>query len=336
LVESRSSTGAGGHRDQLTRGGVVSGLFTEEGSRQAVQWGNIGLQIQGAPESGGNVGGWGQSDANGRFQVTGLASGTYLLTATTPQGMQVEDEVRVVTGQTTDVNLAARRFGAVVVKVVDASGQAVVGATVMLVSSRGNQLNPNWDLLRREGKVDFSKPDVWQALMTTDEAGVNRRWHVRAATVKVVARGKPSRRRRRRRRARRPSSTWAATRRRRSRSVAGSGGGGDGGWGCRPGRPREIRRPFGLRCAPWAQPPAHVRECPRAVLHGRGTLFLRSRRWPAGERSRPRSGAPLRRTGRDVRPTRAGAILLGRRNACCAARRRVGADRQAKGRTAGR
>ncbi len=185
--------GSGPIEIRLTRGGVVSGLFTEEGSRQAVQWGNIGLQIQGAPESGGNVGGWGQSDANGRFQVTGLASGTYLLTATTPQGMQVEDEIRVVTGQTTDVNLAARRFGAVVVKVVDASGQAVVGATVMLVSSRGNQLNPNWDLLRREGKVDFSKPDVWQALMTTDEAGVNRRWHVPPGRyeVKVVARGKP-------------------------------------------------------------------------------------------------------------------------------------------------
>ncbi len=185
--------GSGPVEIRLTRGGLVTGLFTEEGTRQAVQWGNIGLQIQGLPESGGNIGGWGQSDANGRFQVAGLASGTYLLTATTPQGMQVEEEVRVVAGQTTDLNLAARRFGSLVVKVVDASAQPVAGASVMLVTSRGNQLNPNWDLLRKEGKVDFSKPDVWQALMTTDDAGVNRRWHVPPGRieVKVVPRAKP-------------------------------------------------------------------------------------------------------------------------------------------------
>ncbi len=185
--------GSGPIEIRLTRGGTVAGLFTEEGTRQAVQWGSIGLQIQGTPESGGNAGGWGQSDANGRFQISGLASGTYLLTATTPTGMQVEEEVRVVTGQTTELNLAARRFGSVVIRVVDASGQAVVGANVMLVSARGNQVNPNWDLLRKEGKVDFGKPDVWQALMTTDEGGVNRRWHVPPGRyeVKVIARGKP-------------------------------------------------------------------------------------------------------------------------------------------------
>ncbi len=185
--------GSGPVEIRLTRGGTVSGLFTEEGSRQSVQWGNIGLQIQGTPDSGGNTSGWGQSDANGRFQITGLATGTYLLTATTPQGMQVEDEVRVVAGQTADLNLAARRFGSVVVKVLDPAGAPVAGASVLLVTSRGNHLNPNWDLLRKEGRVDFTKPDVWQSLSTTDETGVNRRWHVPPGRieVKVVARGKP-------------------------------------------------------------------------------------------------------------------------------------------------
>ena len=179
---------------RLTRGASISGVLTEDGGATPVVGGQVTLRIQGAPATGGLSRGSSTSDARGRFAVAGLAGGTYSLTATTPSGLLLEEEVRLDAGQAATRDVAVPRLGSVLVTVVDPAGVPAPGVTVGVQTASGRWIQPNWDLLRKQNLVDFSRPDAWQRIQATDAEGKNLRRHVPPGRLQVTARhpsGKP-------------------------------------------------------------------------------------------------------------------------------------------------
>jgi protocatechuate 3,4-dioxygenase beta subunit len=177
--------GAGPVEQRLVRGATVMGTVSEQGTVEPVSGASVSLRIKGQPETGGATNGWSQTDAKGRWSATGLAGGTYVLQAQCPSGFSVEEEIRLVAGDTLQRDLVALRLGSITVHAVDGEGKPVEGAAVTLTSESGTVVQPNWDLIRRQNLADFNKPDVWQKLQQTDVAGVLQRWHVPPGRVRV-------------------------------------------------------------------------------------------------------------------------------------------------------
>lgn len=177
---------------RLVRGAIVTGTLSEDGSPDPVSGANVSLRIKGAPETGGQSWAWSTTDAKGRWSASGLAGGTWVLTVTTPQGLSMEEEVRLSAGQTLQRDLVALRFGSLTIRVVDAEGRAVEGANVTLMTDRGTFVQPNWDLLQKQKLVDFTKPNTWQRIQTTDAQGVNQRWHVPPGRINVKVNHAPT------------------------------------------------------------------------------------------------------------------------------------------------
>src|SRR5206468_1281010 len=98
---------------RLTRGASISGVLSEDGGATAVAGGQVTLRLKGAATTGGLTRGGSTTDARGRFAASGLAGGAYALTATTPSGLVVEEEVRLDAGQATSSDVTVPRSGAV-------------------------------------------------------------------------------------------------------------------------------------------------------------------------------------------------------------------------------
>jgi hypothetical protein len=86
------------------------------------------------------------------------------------------------------------RTGAVLVTVVDPAGKPAAGVQVGFQTPSGRWLAPNWDLLRKEERIDLSRGDAWARVQQTDAEGKNLRRGLPAGRVQVTARhasGKP-------------------------------------------------------------------------------------------------------------------------------------------------
>jgi hypothetical protein len=163
--------GAGPVEIRLTRGAGLTGTLLDEATREPVEQAWIGVSVRGQATTAGTTSANTQTDARGRFVVQGLASGAYLLQVTPPKGVMFDDDVVLERGRVEEKTLVAPRGGALLVRVVDGDGQPVANATVSLTTERGTPLHPNWDAIRREGRVDLSLPDAWQRITQTDAAG---------------------------------------------------------------------------------------------------------------------------------------------------------------------
>lgn len=183
-----NGTGSGPVEIRLTRGASLGGVVLEDGTRKPIANASIALRLKGAATSGGTQGGWAATDAKGRFAIVGLAGGTYGLTATDPAGGAVEEEVRLDTGQEVEREFLTRRPGSIAIRVVDAEGRPVAKARVNLLGEGGTNIYPNWDLLQREGKIDWR--NGWEAAMSTNAEGLLTRWHVPAGRVTITVRGR--------------------------------------------------------------------------------------------------------------------------------------------------
>ena len=195
-VEASVADGAAttGVEFRLTRGASIAGVLTEDAGATTVVGGQVTLRLQGAAATGGLTRGSSTTDARGRFAVAGLAGGTYAMTVTTPSGLYVEEEVRLDAGQAAAHDVSVPRLGAVLVTVLDPAGAPAPGVTVGVQTASGRWVQPNWDLLRKQNLVDFSRPDAWQKVQATDAEGKNLRRHVPPGRLQVTARhpsGKP-------------------------------------------------------------------------------------------------------------------------------------------------
>jgi len=184
-----NGAGAGPIEVRLVRGASITGVVVDDASRRPLSGVGVSLRITGPAESGGQTGAWSQTDASGRFALVGLAAGPYLISATDGSGGTVEEAVVVGVGQALERELATRRPGAIAVRVVDVDGRAVAKARVMLQKEGGAYINPNWEALRKEGRIDFSRGG-WEAAMSTNADGALTRWHVPPGRVNVIVRSR--------------------------------------------------------------------------------------------------------------------------------------------------
>ena len=184
-----NGAGAGPVEIRLTNGASISGSVIEDGSRQPLTGATVAIRIKGTPSSAGRSDSWNSTDAKGRFAALGLAAGTYTMTVTDSSGGSHEEEIQLDLGQAVERQIATRRPGAIAVRVVDADGRPVAKARIMLRTEGGNHINPNWDALRKEGKVDFNRGG-WESAMSTNEDGRLTRWHIPPGRIGVTARSR--------------------------------------------------------------------------------------------------------------------------------------------------
>ncbi len=184
-VAVNDGRGAGPVEIRLTRGASVCGAVLEEGTRAPISGATVNLRIRGTAASAGTTWAWIPTDAKGQFSAQGLASGTYIVSVQSPSGLTIEDEVRLEAGQRTQKDLFVAKWGTVRIRVVDPDGGPVAGANVSLQTERGTWIQPNWDLLRKENLLDFTQPNAWNLVMTTDATGTNVRYHVPPGRVQV-------------------------------------------------------------------------------------------------------------------------------------------------------
>jgi hypothetical protein len=179
--------GVGPIEVRLQRGATFSGTLVEGSTRQPLEGASLNLQMKQPSTPGGPTSGSGaQTDAQGRFAMTGLAGGVYTLTVYTPVGFTWDEEVRLESGQDVRRDLTSERWGGVRVTAQDDKGAPVVGANVAFQTERGTYIQVNWEGMRREGRLDFSKPNVWESLQQTDATGTNVRGWLPPGRLKVV------------------------------------------------------------------------------------------------------------------------------------------------------
>jgi protocatechuate 3,4-dioxygenase beta subunit len=177
--------GTDGVEVRMTKGAVLVGAVVEEGARTPISGAGINLRIRGAAASGGTTWAWAQTDAKGQFTAQGLATGVYTVSVNAPTGLSWEEDVRLEAGTTVQKDFVSQRWGSVRVTVLDAQGAPVSGAQVNLQTERGSWVQPNWDALRKEGLVDFNRPNAWESVTQTDAQGVNVRTHVSPGRIQV-------------------------------------------------------------------------------------------------------------------------------------------------------
>jgi hypothetical protein len=141
--------------------------------------------VRGQAQSGGATAANAQTDAKGRFATQGLATGVYTVQVTPPTGVAFDDEVALERGRTEERTFLAPRAGAVVVRVVDGDGDPVADAQVTFLTERGTHVQPNWEAIRREGRIDLNRPDAWQRVMQTDSSGTLLRTMLPAGRLQV-------------------------------------------------------------------------------------------------------------------------------------------------------
>jgi protocatechuate 3,4-dioxygenase beta subunit len=187
---------------RLARGASIAGVLADEVTREPVAGAWLGLQVRGSASGPGLTNATGATDAKGRFLLQGLAPGVYALTVRPPAGVYFDEEVRLAAGESAERELFVPRGGAIRVRAVDAAGAPVAEAHVTVTTANGTQVQPNYDALRREGRVDFSKPNAWGRIFQTDANGVNERWHVPPGRLEVAVRSKDG--------SLKPASEWIA------------------------------------------------------------------------------------------------------------------------------
>jgi protocatechuate 3,4-dioxygenase beta subunit len=192
LVAARSPTvsvvdgcAAGPVELPLERGASLAGTVLDATTRRPAGRGWCHASIRGEAGSPGLTGAGAQVDSEGRFLLSGLAAGTYVVTAQTSTGVPIEEEVVLSRGRREEKTFLATRGGSVRVVVADSEGRPLKDAWVNLVTERGNHLQPNWDALRQDGRTDVSSPNWWQRLWQTDETGTVVRHLVPAGRVQV-------------------------------------------------------------------------------------------------------------------------------------------------------
>jgi protocatechuate 3,4-dioxygenase beta subunit len=177
--------GTDGVEVRLTRGAVLLGTVVDEATRAPIAGAGVNLRIRGQAQSGGTTWAWAQTDAKGQFTAQGLATGTYTAAVHAPTGFNWEEEVRLEAGTTVQKELLSQRWGSIRVRVLDAQGAPVAGANVNLQTERGTWVQPNWEALRKEGLIDFNKPNAWESVTQTDADGYNVRTHVTPGRLQV-------------------------------------------------------------------------------------------------------------------------------------------------------
>jgi hypothetical protein len=120
--------------------------------------------------------GHGRTDAQGRYEVTGLGGGPYTVTVWLPSGSTFSAAVDVQPGEERTLDLVEQRPGSIQFTVVDEAGAPLGGARPHVQSVNGNYVNVNVQAMQADGLLGETYD--WRALWETDAQGTLLRTHV--------------------------------------------------------------------------------------------------------------------------------------------------------------
>ncbi len=168
---------------ELRTGAVLSGTVRDDETGRGVS--GVWVYANGKSENGRVApGGYSQTDSKGRYEIKGLGSGAYTLTAYV-NGTSVTEKTDLQFGDKRTLDVVKRPPGQVLITVVDQDGNPVVGARPNLQSTTGNWVGINISALRKDGIIGDTYD--WQALYNTGEDGTLTRYHVPPGILTVWA-----------------------------------------------------------------------------------------------------------------------------------------------------
>ncbi len=175
-------------RLRLSQGAKVTGRVMDESSGKPIRNAYVYVNVRqgtSSQDQSGATSGNGRSNAKGVYEVKGLGAGSYTVTVWA-DGANWSSVVDLTVGETKTLDLMRRQPGSVRIQVLDTDGVAIKGAYPQLRSSTGQVVHPNWQLLRKDGLLG-STPNAWQEATTTNDDGVNLRYHVPPGRYQVTA-----------------------------------------------------------------------------------------------------------------------------------------------------
>ncbi len=175
-------------RLELSQGGTVYGRITKEATGAPIPNAYVYVQLrdQGSADQSGATSGNTRADRKGTYSISGLGSGAYNVRVWMDGGQSISAAVDVQVGTRHEVNLVERQPGAIQVTVVDESGAVIENARPNVRSSTGVVINPNWQLMRKEGLLD-NEANAWHLARHTAADGINVRYHVPPGRYEVTA-----------------------------------------------------------------------------------------------------------------------------------------------------
>jgi hypothetical protein len=132
---------------RLSRGGVISGRVLDARTAKPIREATVRAELSGGggprmrfvgPEGDGHEA---SSDADGQFQIAGLTTGSYTVTATHPEWTEATEKVDLKEGAAT-VDLKMTTGAAVAGTVIGAGQRPVVGASVALTAGGSGRMGP--------------------------------------------------------------------------------------------------------------------------------------------------------------------------------------------------
>lgn len=158
---------------ELKRGASLSGRVLDPGAEapaatawvQAWPW----REEDGSTREADATRGSARADAEGRYVLTGLGPGRYLVGVWTRDGAQWSAEVRLREGEERHLDLVRPAPGQVEVRVRDAEGQALEGARITLEREGGGAYVPSYQAMTAAGLIQ--DPADWSARLSTDATG---------------------------------------------------------------------------------------------------------------------------------------------------------------------
>jgi len=128
-----------------------------------------------------------RADEKGVFRLRGLGRGAYRVQVGSDQGAQWTEQVDLLVATERRVRFVERLPGRVRITVQDAEGAPLAKARPTLFDGSGNEIHPNWQLLRRDGLIDGRTSESWERATTTDTSGQCTRHHVPPGRYRVSA-----------------------------------------------------------------------------------------------------------------------------------------------------
>jgi len=172
-------------RLELTEGAVVKGIVRDDETGKALS--NIWVYAMGKTPEGGSGAppqGHGQTDSKGHYEIKGLGTATYTISAYVG-GAPVQQVVELRTGETRQLNLAKLPPGSIQFVVVDEEGNPMPGAYTQIRTATGNWVGVNIQAMRKEGLIGSAYN--WSALTRTGADGSLMRYHIPPGILTVWA-----------------------------------------------------------------------------------------------------------------------------------------------------
>jgi hypothetical protein len=187
VVQVSNGRGSREVRVRLTQGAVLKGRVSDEANGSPLKNAYVYLSARsdGGQDTSGVTTGNGRCDSKGRYEINGLGGGSYNVHVWHDnQNWSVPIDIQM--GEVREFDIVRREPGMIEIVVLDTGGTAIAGAYPQVKSESGQQIQPNWRLMRRDGLMGRGR-NAWNEATRTNGEGLNVRYHIPPGRYKVSA-----------------------------------------------------------------------------------------------------------------------------------------------------